>query len=50
VTNGFRSIWGANAHADLRSIVATARIAGGSPLPAVRAVLAHAGASTLAAA
>lgn len=50
VTNGFRSIWGANAHADLRSIVATARLAGISALAAVRAVLAQAGASALAAA
>ena len=40
VTNGFRSLWGAKAHADLRSIVATGRIAGRSPLAAIRAVLA----------
>ena len=40
VTNGFRSLWGAKAHADLRSIVATGRLAGRSPLAAIRAVLA----------
>jgi transposase len=39
VTNGFRSTWGANAHADLRSIVATARLAGLGALAAVRAAL-----------
>ena len=39
VTNGFRSLWGAKAHADLRSIVATGRRAGQSPLAAIRAIL-----------
>ena len=39
VTNGFRSLWGAKAHADLRSIVATGRLAGHGPLAAIRAVL-----------
>ena len=39
VTNGFRSLWGAKAHADLRSIVATGRLAGYGPLSAIRAVL-----------
>ena len=39
VTNGFRSLWGAKAHADLRSIVATGRLAGRGPLAAIRAVL-----------
>ena len=42
VTNGFRSLWGAKAHADLRSIVATGRLAGRSPLAAIRAVMAPA--------
>jgi transposase len=36
VTNGFRSNWGAKAHADLRSIVATAHLTGISALAAVR--------------
>ena len=40
VTNGFRSIWGANVYADLRSIVATGRLAGRSPLASLRAALA----------
>ena len=44
VTNCFRSAWGAKAYADLRSIVATGRIAGRSPLAAIRAVLAPAAA------
>jgi len=48
VTNGFRSNWGAKAHADLRSIVATARLTGISALAAVRSVLAPARASGLA--
>ena len=42
VTNGFRSLWGAKAHADLRSVVATGRLVGRSPLAAIRAVLAPA--------
>ena len=42
VTNGFRSEWGAKAHADLRSIVATGRLAGRSPLDAIRTVLTQA--------
>ena len=45
VTNGFRSLWGAKAHADLRSIVATGRLAGQGPLAAIRAVLAPASAA-----
>ena len=40
VTNGFRSVWGAKVYADLRSIVATGRLAGRSPLASIRAVLA----------
>jgi transposase len=40
VTNGFRSGWGAKVYADLCSIVATGRIAGRSPLSAIRAALA----------
>ncbi len=40
VTNGFRSIWGANVYADLRSIVATGRLHGRSPLASLRAALA----------
>ena len=40
VTNGFRSSWGAKAHADLRSIVATGRMAGQSALAAIQEVLA----------
>ena len=40
VTNGFRSNWGAKVYADLRSIVATGRIKGRSPLASLRAVLA----------
>jgi transposase len=39
VTNGFRSVWGAKVYADLRSIVATGRLAGRSPLASLRAVL-----------
>jgi transposase len=39
VTNCFRSGWGAKVYADLRSIVATGRLAGRSPLAAIRAVL-----------
>jgi transposase len=40
VTNGFRSAWGAKLYADLCSIVATGRLAGRSPLAAIRAALA----------
>jgi transposase len=40
VTNGFRSRWGAKVYADLRSIVATGRLADRSPLASLRAVLA----------
>ena len=40
VTNCFRSGWGAKVYADLRSIVATGRINGRSPLASLRAVLA----------
>jgi transposase len=39
VTNCFRSVWGAKVYADLRSIVATGRLAGRSPLASLRAVL-----------
>ena len=39
VTNCFRSTWGAKVYADLCSIVATGRLAGRSPLAAIRAVL-----------
>ena len=39
VTNGFRSGWGAKVYADLCSIVATGRLAGRSPLAAIRAAL-----------
>ena len=44
VTNGFRSTWGAKVYADLRSIVATGRINGRSPIASLRAVLAPASA------
>ena len=44
VTNCFRSCWGAKVYADLRSIVATGRLAGRSPLASLRAVLAPAAA------
>lgn len=40
VTNCFRSCWGAKVYADLRSIVATGRLHGRSPLAAIRTVLA----------
>ena len=40
VTNGFRSVWGAKVYADQRSIVATGRLAGRSPLISLRAALA----------
>jgi len=40
VTNGFRSNWGADVYADIRSIVATGRIIGRSPLASLRAALA----------
>ncbi|HEX3524810.1 MAG TPA: IS66 family transposase [Stellaceae bacterium] len=39
VTNGFRSIWGANVYADLCSIVGTARLNGRTALAAIRAAL-----------
>ena len=39
VTNCFRSRWGAKVYADLRSIVATGRLAGRSPLASLRAVM-----------
>ena len=42
VTNCFRSNWGADVYADIRSIVATGRINGRSPLEAIRAALAPA--------
>jgi len=40
VTNGFRSCWGAEAYADIRSIVATGQLNGRSALQAIRQVLA----------
>ncbi len=40
VTNCFRSNWGATVYADIRSIVATGRIKGRSPLASLRAALA----------
>ena len=40
VTNGFRSVWGAKAYADQRSIVATGRLAGRGPLLSLREALA----------
>ena len=42
VTGGFRSVWGAESYADIRSIVATGRLHGRSPLEAIRAALATA--------
>ena len=42
VTNGFRSVWGAKAYADQRSIVATGRLHGRSPLLSLRQALAAA--------
>ena len=42
VTGGFRSVWGAESYADIRSIVATGRLNGRSPLDAIRAALATA--------
>jgi transposase len=42
VTNGFRSVWGAKVYANLRSIVATGRLRGRSPLASLRTVLAPA--------
>jgi transposase len=44
VTNCFRSVWGAKVYADLRSIVATGRLTGRSPLASLRAALAPAAA------
>ena len=40
VTNGFRLVWGAESYADIRSIVATGRLHGWSPLDAIRSALA----------
>ena len=40
VTNGFRSVWGAEVYADICSIVATGRLHGRSPLSSIRAALA----------
>ena len=40
VTNGFRSVWGAESYADIRSIVSTGRLNGQSPLASIRAALA----------
>ena len=40
VTNCFRSHWGSQAYADIRSIVATGRLNGRDPLNAIRAALA----------
>ena len=42
VTNGFRSAWGAEVYADIRSIVATGQLNGRSALTAIRQAL-HAG-------
>ncbi len=42
VTDCFRSGWGAKVYADLRSIVATGRLHGRSPLASLRAILAPA--------
>ena len=42
VTGGFRSVWGAESHGDIRSIVATGRLHGRSPLDAIREALANA--------
>ena len=40
VTNGFRSVWGAEVYADICSIVATGRLNGRTALDAIRAALA----------
>ena len=40
VTNGFRSVWGAESYADIRSIVSTGRRNGQSPMTSIRAALA----------
>lgn len=40
VTNCFRSHWGSQIYADIRSVVATGRLNGRSPLDAIRAALA----------
>ena len=40
VTNCFRSDWGSHLYADIRSVVATGRLNGRSPLDAIQAVLA----------
>jgi transposase len=42
VTGGFRSVWGAESYGDIRSIVATGRLHGRSPLDAIRVALATA--------
>jgi len=39
VTNGFRSVWGAEVYADIRSIVATGQLDGRSSLAAIRQAL-----------
>ena len=39
VTNGFRSVWGAESYADIRSIAATGQLHGRSPLTSIRAAL-----------
>ena len=39
VTGGFRSVWGAESYGDIRSIVATGRLDGQSPLQAIGAAL-----------
>lgn len=48
VTNGFRSAWGAEAYADISSIVATGRLNGRSALDAIRSALAAGPASAAA--
>ena len=40
VTNGFRSVWGAEVYADICSIVATGRLNGRTALEAIRSALA----------
>ena len=40
VTNGFRSAWGAEVYADIRSIVATGQLHGRSALAAIQQTLA----------
>jgi len=41
VTNGFRSGWGAKVYADIRSVVATGKLAGRTAFAAIRDALAH---------